>query len=83
MPISKKRLKEITDIPDEAIDYSEIPELDSKFWKKAKLVLPERKQAVSLRLDKEIYEWFRKQGPGYQSRINAVLKSYMNAHKER
>ena len=39
-----------------------------------------RKQAISLRIDSEIYSWFKRQGPRYQSRINAVLKAYMEAH---
>ena len=38
-----------------------------------------RKSAISLRLDPEILDWFRNQGPGYQTRMNAVLKAYMEA----
>jgi uncharacterized protein (DUF4415 family) len=38
-----------------------------------------RKAAISLRLDEEVLEWFRIQGPGYQTRINAVLRAYMEA----
>ena len=55
---------------------------DAAFWKTAKLVMPERKVPVSLRLDRDIVDWFKSHGPGYQSRINAVLRSYMNAGKE-
>ena len=36
-----------------------------------------RKAAISLRLDEEVLEWFRIQGPGYQTRMNAVLRAYM------
>ncbi len=45
--------------------------------------LPEapRKAAISLRLDADILDWFRTQGPGYQTRINAVLRAYMQAAK--
>lgn len=39
------------------------------------------KKPISLRIDPEVYVWFRKQGPRYQSRINAVLKAYMEAHQ--
>ena len=79
MSISKKRLKKIASKEDSSIDYSEIAELDESFWKKAKLIEPETKQAVSLRLDSDILKWFKKQGKGYQSLINAVLKTYVHA----
>lgn len=54
---------------------------DAEFWKGAKLVMPERKQPVTLRLDKDVLEWFKAQGQRYQSRMNAVLRSYMQAHR--
>ncbi len=38
-----------------------------------------RKAAISLRLDEEVLAWFRIQGPGYQTRMNAVLRAYMEA----
>ena len=38
-----------------------------------------RKAAISLRIDPEVLDWFRTQGPGYQTRMNAVLKAYMEA----
>jgi uncharacterized protein (DUF4415 family) len=79
MSISKKRIKKIASKKDSTIDYSEIAELDESFWKKAKLVEPETKQAVSLRLDSDILKWFKKQGKGYQSLINAVLKTYVQS----
>lgn len=65
---------------DSEIDYSDIPELDEVFFKNAKLVLPEPKTAVSIRLDKDVLAWFKKQGGGYQTKINAVLKTYVKAH---
>jgi uncharacterized protein (DUF4415 family) len=42
-----------------------------------------RKAAISLRLDEEVLNWFRTQGPGYQTRINAVLRAYMDAASPR
>lgn len=62
------------------IDYSEIPKTDSDFWKDAEIHLPRRKQTVTIRLDPEVIEWFREDGRGYQTKINAVLKSYIEAH---
>jgi uncharacterized protein (DUF4415 family) len=67
MNISRKRLEEIQNIPDEAIDTSDIPELDDHFWETATMVTPISKQAVSLRLDSDILDWFKSQGKGYQS----------------
>lgn len=40
-----------------------------------------KKLLLSLRVDAEVVEWFREQGPGYQSRMNALLRAYMEAHK--
>ena len=43
--------------------------------------MPMPKQAISIRLDTDVLEFFKDEGPGYQSRINAVLRSYMDAKK--
>ena len=40
-----------------------------------------KKALLSLRIDSDVVEWFRKQGAGYQSRMNALLRAYMEAHK--
>ena len=62
-----------TDDPDTA------PALDEAWFRSARIVLPERKIPVSLRLDKDVIAWFKARGAGYQSRINAVLKAYVRA----
>ena len=49
------------------------------FWKNAKVVWPEAKQLTSLRLDPDVLAWFKAQGKGYQTRMNAVLRAYMKA----
>ena len=81
MTISKKRLAEIAAIKDEDIDYSDIPELDESFWEKAELRMPENKERITVRIDHDILEWLKEQGPGYQTRMNAILRSYYEAHK--
>jgi uncharacterized protein (DUF4415 family) len=48
-------------------------------WDDAPVVVPLRKQAISLRIDEDVLAWFRGRGPRYQSRMNAVLRSYMDA----
>jgi uncharacterized protein (DUF4415 family) len=55
---------------------------DEEFWKEAEIVMPRPKETMTIRLDADVLEWFRKQGKGYQTRINAVLRSYMRAHEE-
>ena len=79
MTISKKRLAEIAAIKDEDIDYSDIPELDERFWAKAQLRMPENKDRITVRIDHDVLEWLKQQGPGYQTRINAILRAYYEA----
>jgi uncharacterized protein (DUF4415 family) len=62
-------------------DSDAAPEVDAAWFKSARVVMPEPKQAVSLRLDREVMEWFKKQGRGYQTRINAVLRAYVNSQR--
>ena len=62
-------------------DPDAAPELDASWFRKAKIVLPEPKQAVSIRLDRDVMAWFKKQGGGYQTRINAVLRAYVQAQR--
>ena len=52
---------------------------DAKFWRKARVVIPEAKKPITIRLDADLLEWLRKQ-KGYQTRINAVLRTYMEAN---
>jgi uncharacterized protein (DUF4415 family) len=54
----------------------ELAHIPDNFWDNAKLVMPEKKVAVSLRLDRDVLAWYRASGPRYQTKINAVLKSY-------
>ena len=78
---SKTDWKRLDRMDDSEIDYSDIPETDEDFWKNAKLVVPVQKAKISIRLDKDILEWFKAEGKGYQTKINAVLRSYVEAHR--
>jgi len=51
---------------------------DEAFWKTARLVMPQRKKTVTIRLDADLLEWYRRE-KGYQTRINSILRAYMNA----
>lgn len=55
----------------------ELADLPPDFWDEAELVAPVAKRAISLRVDEDVLEWFRGLGPRYQTRMNAVLRSYM------
>ena len=67
---SKTNLKRLKDLPDEKIDYSDIPETDVNFWEEAEIIYPNQKQPISIRIDQDVLEWFKKMGSGYQSKIN-------------
>jgi uncharacterized protein (DUF4415 family) len=55
-------------------DWAEFEDID---WSDAVLVIPARKKAISIRVDEDVLDFFKKEGDGYQRRINAVLRSYM------
>ena len=63
-------------------DPDAAPLLDKNWFKQAIVVLPERKVPISLRMDREVVEWFKSRGRRYQSRMNAVLKAYVLAHRK-
>ncbi|MBX9878044.1 MAG: BrnA antitoxin family protein [Candidatus Obscuribacterales bacterium] len=73
----------VKDMTDDDIDYSDIPATDEEFWADAELIVPENKVALGVRFDRDVVDWFKKQGPGYQTRMNAVLRLYMQRKKKR
>lgn len=87
MTVKKKSIKSdlarLDAMKDEDIDYSDIPELDEGFFEKATVSWPPaKKQQLTIRLDEDILSWLKSQGPKYQTRINAILRSYYEAHKD-
>lgn len=65
---------------DEDIDFSDIPEQGAEFFANA-IIWPGPKKQITLRVDPDVLTFFRKQGRGYQSTINAVLRKYMEGRK--
>ncbi|WP_060513166.1 BrnA antitoxin family protein [Pseudomonas sp. NBRC 111124] len=65
---------------DSDIDTSDIPELGEDFFREAELRVP-AKQTVTIRLDSDVLAWFKEQGAGYQTRINQLLRQYMQAQQ--
>ena len=73
-------VKNLAKMKDEDIDTSDIPELTEKFWKNAVRGNPfyrPVKRAVSLRLDADVIAWLKKDGAGYQTRANNILRERM------
>ena len=74
-----RRLRAMTEAEIAATSPPELADLPEDFWDDAVVVTPPPKEAISLRVDQDVLEWFREQGAGYQTRMNAVLRSYMAA----
>ena len=79
------RLDAMTDAEIEASiandpDWQEFKNID---WSKAVLVIPPKKKAISIRVDEDVLDYFKKEGAGYQRRINAVLRSYMQQRRKK
>ena len=76
---SRTNFKKLAKMKDSEIDFSDIPEMDSTFFKNAELIIPEHKKSISLRIDSDVLKWFKKKGTGYQTKMNAVLRMFMDA----
>lgn len=66
---------------DQDIDYGDTPAFDEAFLRDVDMTFSPGKKSVTLRLDTDVLEWMKAQGKGYQSRINAILRAYYNAHR--
>ncbi len=69
-------------LPDSEIDFADVSKLDKTFFAGAQVRMPKRKKSVSLRLDPDVLDWFKEGGRGYQTRINAVLRAYVDAQQK-
>jgi uncharacterized protein (DUF4415 family) len=78
-PAHKRKLEHLAARPDSEIDFSEIPPLKDSFWKNAVRNPFYRpvKQQLTVRLDADVVAWLRRQGKGYQTRLNQVLRRAM------
>jgi uncharacterized protein (DUF4415 family) len=80
--ISKTDWERVDTLTDDDIDTSDIPPLDETFFTTAKVRLPKTKEQITIRLDHDVLAWFRSLGKGYQTHINAVLRTYMEAQRK-
>jgi uncharacterized protein (DUF4415 family) len=80
----RKRLKRVATMPDSGIDYSDIPRTTvAERWTRPDALVPsENKQQITLRLDADVLTFFKGTGKRYQSRINAALREYVQAHRK-
>jgi uncharacterized protein (DUF4415 family) len=75
----RKKIALIAAMPDSKIDFSDIPRLPESFWKNAvrnPFYRPVKRQ-VTVRLDSDVIAWLRRQGKGYQTRLNHLLRTAM------
>jgi uncharacterized protein (DUF4415 family) len=77
----KLRLATLAALPDDQIDTSDAPFRPDAVWVKA-VDFPHAKKLISLRIDEDVIEFFKQAGSRYQTRINAVLRSYVNAQQQ-
>jgi uncharacterized protein (DUF4415 family) len=78
-PDRRRKLAKLAERPDSEIDFSDLPPLKESFWKNAVRNPFYRpvKQQLTVRLDADVVAWLRRQGRGYQTRLNRVLREAM------
>jgi len=85
--IVKRSLSQIKALREKGKDRTsanapEAESLGAEFWRSARVAMPAGKTSVHLRLDSDVVEWFRARGKGHLTRMNAVLKAYVEAQKQ-
>lgn len=73
----KEDLARFDAIKDKDINYSDIPEIDDVVFETA------GKVPITARIDGDVVAWFKSQGPGYQTKMNAVLRAFYERHRDR
>jgi uncharacterized protein (DUF4415 family) len=73
---SDKEIKKTVDTDPDAA-----PIMSPEWMRQARILEPRAKTAVSIRLDDDVIEWFKRRGTGYQTRINAVLRAYVETQR--
>jgi uncharacterized protein (DUF4415 family) len=80
----RERLGTMTDVEIEQATATDPDSFtpDASWMARAVVVKPKAKEVVTLRLDPDVLAWFRREGRGYQTRINAVLRAFVEAHRQ-
>ena len=83
--IGETDLKRLDAMKDEDIDFSDNPEVSAEMFARGivrrGLKPIQRKKQLTLRVDSDVVDWYKKQGRGYQTRINSLLRAYMKEHQ--
>jgi uncharacterized protein (DUF4415 family) len=79
----KSDLKEVGRAREERINYGDIPELDDSVFAQPLVEWPPKKETITMRVDSDVLGWFKRQGTGYQTRMNRVLRHYMEVTSRR
>jgi uncharacterized protein (DUF4415 family) len=88
MPPPKPLSKRFREMSDDEVERRAAADPDAGvippgFWDNAEVRMPPSKQQITLRLDPDVIGWFKRTGKGYQSRMGAVLRSYVEAKRKR
>lgn len=78
----REELTALADLPENMIDFSDIPSTKNSDWQGAvrgKFYRP-RKQQLTVRIDSDVVDWLKNGGRGYQSRMNEILRDFMLRH---
>jgi uncharacterized protein (DUF4415 family) len=81
----RRELEALEKLQDDQIDFSDIPEMTEEDWKRPHYIgLHYRpgKKSVTIRLDEDMVKWFKKQGKGWQTKMNWVLRLYFASHRK-
>jgi uncharacterized protein (DUF4415 family) len=54
-----------------------------EFWREARISYPVPKDAITIRVDRDVLDWFKAEGRGYQTRMNAVLRAFVEERRKR
>ena len=79
---SKTNLKKLRAMKDADINLTDVPELGDDFFMNADVVMPP-KESLTMRVDTDVLAWFRQTGKGYQTRINQLMRRYMETQMHR
>jgi uncharacterized protein (DUF4415 family) len=76
-------LRRVDRTADHAIDYQDSPPLDESFLTRPLVEWPPAKATITIRIDVDVLAWFRQDGRGYQTRINHVLRRFVDGQRRR
>jgi uncharacterized protein (DUF4415 family) len=82
--LSRKAKARLSAQPDQEIDFTDIPATYGVAWTRPGALVPaENKRQITLRIDADVLDFFRTTGRRYQTRMNEVLRAYVNAQRKR